>query len=110
MKPLLACAAALVFALTLGLSAQPASGDQLVAPVAGQQLLVPAAPEKKTPKPSATPTATPSPVQTVRQRTEAEIEGDRWVQIAWVAGGGLLGCVLVFFAIGALVRRKGRRR
>lgn len=110
MKPLLACAVALVAALSLGLSAPVATGHPLIAPAAGQQLQAPAAPEKKTPKPSATPTATPSPTPTVRQRSEAEIEGDRWVQIAWIGGGGLLGCVLVFFAIGALVRRKGRRR
>ncbi len=111
MKPLVAGLAALALAFTIGLSApaRPAHAD----PADGNvpQHALPAAPSKTTkpkPKPSATPTPTPSAsaTTTARRRTAADEEGDRWVQLAMVAGGGLLGCVAVFFGIGALLRRR----
>lgn len=111
MKPLVAGLAALALALTLGFSApaHPAQAD----PAAGSvpQHVLPAAPSKTTkpkPKPSATPTPTPSTSATAtsRGRTAADEEGERWVQLAMVAGGGLLGCVALFFGIGALLRRR----
>ncbi|PZQ50540.1 MAG: hypothetical protein DI570_25380, partial [Phenylobacterium zucineum] len=66
--------------------------------------------KKKTPKakPTATPTPTPPSPTPSPTRTAAEIEGDRWVQLALIAGGGLLAAVLVFFAIGALLRHRPR--
>ncbi len=115
MKPLVACLAALVLALTLGLSAsgQPANAYPAREPV--PQHVLPAAPTKTTkpkPKPSVTPTPTPSPSAsaTTRRRTAADEEGERWVQLALVAGGGLLGAVILFFGIGALLRRRPRPR
>ena len=113
MKPLLACVAALALALILNLgapatAAQPDSGAVAVAvaervlPAAPQKTSKPK-PPKKTPTPTpavATPAATP--------RSAAEVEGERWVQIAMIVGGGLLGCVVVFFTIGALLRRRPR--
>jgi pyruvate/2-oxoglutarate dehydrogenase complex dihydrolipoamide acyltransferase (E2) component len=114
MKPLVAGLAALALALTLGLSAPaPAQAD----PVGGAvpQHVLPAAPSKTTkpkpkPKPSATPTPSPSVTATPRGRTAADEEGERWVQLAMVAGGGLLGAVALFFGIGALLRRRPRPR
>ncbi|HEY3340072.1 MAG TPA: hypothetical protein VGK18_16355 [Propionicimonas sp.] len=113
MKPLVAGLAALALALTLGLSApaRPAKAD----PAGGvvPQHALPAAPSKTTkpkPKPSATPTPSPSATATPRGRTAADEEGERWVQLALVAGGGLLGAVALFFGIGALLRRRPRPR
>ena len=114
MKPLLAAVAALALALSLGLGIPALSARADSGGVAVQQHVLPAAPKKtpkakphKTPSPTATPAATtPAP----RQRSAAEEEGDRWVQIALVVGGGLLGCVLVFFVIGAVLRRRPRSR
>jgi len=115
MKPLVAGLAALVLALTFGLGApgQPAQADPARGPV--PQHVLPAAPAKTTkpkPKPSVTPTPTPPPSATAtsRRRTAADEEGERWVQLALVAGGGLLGAVILFFGIGALLRRRPRPR
>jgi hypothetical protein len=113
MKPLVAGLAALVLALTFGLSAsaRPAQAGPAVGPV--PQHVLPAAPAKTTkpkPKPSASPTATPSATVTPRGRTAADEEGERWVQLAFVAGGGLLGAVALFFCIGALLRRRPKPR
>jgi len=113
-KPLVAAFAALALALSLGLGAPapPAQADS--GGVVVQQHVLPEAPKKtpkpkpsKTPSPSATPAAS---TPTARPRTAAEEEGDRWVQIALVVGGGLLGCVIVFFGIGAVLRRRPRPR
>jgi hypothetical protein len=115
MKPLVAGLAALVLALTFGLnaSARPAQAGPALGPV--PQHLLPAAPAKTTkpkPKPTTTPTPTPSPsaTATTRRRTAADEEGDRWVQIALVAGSGLLGAVALFFGIGAILRRRPKPR
>ncbi len=90
MKPLMAGLAALLLALTFGLSAPagPAQAGPALGPV--PQHVLPAAPAKTTkpkPKPSATPTPTPTPsaTATTRGRTAADEEGDRWVQLALVA-------------------------
>jgi hypothetical protein len=112
-KPLLAAVAALALALTLGLGI-PAPSARADSGVVVQQHLLPAAPQKTSKaKPPKTASPTPTPVvatPTTRTRSAAEEEGDRWVQIALVAGGGLLGCVIVFFGIGALLRRRPRPR
>ena len=113
MKPLVVGLAALALALTLGLSApaRPAQADPAVGVV--PQHVLPAAPSKTTkpkPKPSATPTPTPSPTASPRGRTAADEEGERWVQLALLIGGGLLGAVAIFFAAGALLRRRPRPR
>jgi hypothetical protein len=113
MKPLVAGLAALALTLTLavGAPARPALADP--APGTVPQHVLPAAPSKTTkpkPKPTATPTPTPSVAITPIGRTAAEEEGDRWVQLALVAGGGLLGCVALFFGIGALIRRRPRSK
>jgi hypothetical protein len=104
MKPMTLLVAALVLVLGVGLIATggPVPGQPAFA--AGQPL--PEATKKKTPKakPSATPTvATPSPVAT---RRPIDDEGERWVQLAVIGGGGLLACVLAFFGIGALLRHR----
>lgn len=114
MKQLLACVASLVLAVTFG-GFTPAAGGQFATAVAVEyHLVAPVAPEapvaptkKKTPKPTATPSPTPaSTTPTGRARSAADEDGDRWVQLAMIAGGGLLGSVLVFFGIGALLRRR----
>jgi hypothetical protein len=113
-KPLLAAVAALALALTLGLGVTAPSARADSGGVAVQQHLLPAAPQKTSkPKPSKTPSPTATPAAatpTARTRSAAEEEGDRWVQIALIAGGGLLGCVIVFFGIGAVLRRRPRPR
>ncbi|HSK34894.1 MAG TPA: hypothetical protein VK903_15540 [Propionicimonas sp.] len=117
MKPLVAGLAALALALSLGLSAPAPAAQADPGGVVAQHVL-PAAPTKTTKpkpkpkptKPSATPSPTPETSTVARTRTAAEEEGERWVQIAMVAGGGLLGCVAIFFAIGAFLRRRPRPR
>lgn len=115
MKRLVAGFAALLLSLTLGVGS-PVALARAEPPVAAPaQRVLPEAP-KKTPKPkpkptpTATPSATPTATPTARPRSAAEEEGDRWVLIAMIAGGGLLGCVALFFGIGALLRRKPRPR
>jgi hypothetical protein len=113
MKPLMAGFAALVLALTFGLSASALPAQAGPARGPAPQHVLPAAPAKTTkPKPTATPTPTPSPssTATTRRRTAADEEGDRWVQLALVAGGGLLGAVILFFGVGALLRRRPKPR
>lgn len=112
-KPLVAGVAALLLAVTLGFAGPAVIAGADAPAVAPAGVVLPEAP-KKTPKakatPKPTPTPTPASTPTVRPRSAAEIEGDRWVQIATIAGGGMLGCVALFFAIGALLRRKPRQR
>lgn len=115
MKTLVAMVAALVVACSLaGLPMAGAHADTRPADLAGQRPM-PEATKKKTPKATAKPTATPSghvsatPAAPPTRRPVDE-EGERWVQIAMIAGGGLLGIVLVFFGIGTLLRYTGRRR
>ncbi|MCA0297336.1 MAG: hypothetical protein LCH96_18895 [Actinobacteria bacterium] len=106
MKALTAAFTAVILVLGLGLG-----GGVLVAPqaaLAAGANPVPEATKKKTPKP--TRSATPTPTPTSTGRTPAQIEGDRWIQLAVIVGGGLIGSVLVFFLIGALLRRRPRRR
>ncbi len=112
MKTVTALVSTLVLVLGCGLVL--AGGPILTAPAYAAGLHpAPEATKKKTtkakPKPTPTPTpstATPAPTPT---RSAVDIEGDRWVQLAVIAGGGLLAAVGVFFGIGALLRRKPRR-
>lgn len=101
----------LLLAMGLGLASPVVIARAEIPAVAPAQHVLPEAP-KKTPKAKPKPTPTPTPVSTptVRPRSAGEVEGDRWVQIATIAGGGMLGCVALFFVIGALLRRKPRRR
>lgn len=114
-KTLVAMVAALVVALTLaGLPFSGAHAEPRPADFAGQRPM-PEATKKKTPKATAKPTATPSVQPTATPvpmptRRPVDEEGERWVRIAMIAGGGLLGIVLVFFGIGSLLRYTGRRR
>lgn len=55
---------------------------------------------------TASPTATPSPSYT----PQPDPEGDRWIQLAIVGGGSLLGAVVLFMVIGGLIRAVNRRR
>ena len=87
----------------------------IVLPDAGA---APAAPVPvATTSPSATPTdpsssATPSatPRSTTRPSPRPDPEGDRWVELAVVGGGSLLGAVVMFMLIGGLIRWRNRRR
>lgn len=109
MKPLVACVAALAFVLAWGLFAQSAEALPSAPGITVRQHPVPL---KKTPRPKPSPSVSPTtaePSMAPRPRSAAEIEGDRWVQLAMFGGGGLLGAVLVFFAVGALIRRPRRR-
>lgn len=105
---------ALVLALTL--TGAPASGASISRPAAPVAGLHPMPEATKTPKPKKTPkaTATPSPEVTATPisttRRPVDEEGERWVQLAMLVGGGLLGAVLVFFAVGSLLRLGNRRR
>ncbi|MCW5953952.1 MAG: hypothetical protein KIT69_17005 [Propionibacteriaceae bacterium] len=55
---------------------------------------------------TASPTPSPSPSRTPRP----DPEGDRWIQLAIVGGGSLLGAVTLFMVIGGLIRAVNRRR
>ena len=87
----------------------------VVVPDAGA---APAAPAPvATTSPTATPTepsssATPSgtPRTTSRPTPRPDPEGDRWVELAVVGGGSLLGAVMMFMLIGGLIRWRNRRR
>lgn len=107
--------AALVIAISL--TGAPASGASIsvqAGPVAGLHPMPEATKstkKKKTPKPTVTtpsPEVTATPISTTRRPVDEE--GERWVQLAWLVGGGLLGSVLVFFAVGSLLRLGARRR
>jgi hypothetical protein len=97
-------------ALSLGLAIAPGLAPASPSAWAGGVQPMPAATTKKPPKASATPSgtssATPAPAPTGKSAVEEE--GDRWLQLAVVGGGGLLAAVLVFFGIGALLRRRPR--
>lgn len=112
MKPLLAVLVALLLACTLtGWPVVGASADQ--APAGAGAHPAPEATKKKKAKPTASPTATPTPAApraTVPTRRPVDAEGERWVQIAMFAGGGLLAAVLGFFAIGSVLRFTAKRR
>jgi len=76
---------------------------------------LPAAPAlpAATTSPSATPSgsAGPStPVASPSPSPRPDPEGDRWVQLAVVGGGGLLGAVVMFMVIGGIIRGVNRRR
>ena len=102
-----ACMVGLASLVTPALAAVPTGVAAMPQPEATKTKKAKKKP-KATPTPTPVATATPSP--SPRVRTAAELEGDRWVQIALVAGGGLLGSVLAFFGIGALMRSGRRRR
>ena len=113
MKALAACLGALALALALALIGPAHLAVADPGAVVVPQHVLPAAPSKTTkpkPKPSATPTPTPSASATSRRQSAAEEEGERWVQIAMVAGGALLGSMALFFGIGTLLRRRPRPR
>ena len=111
MKLVAMLVATLVLAVGVGVAASghPASGQPAYAAGAYP---VPEA-TKKTPKPKKTPTPAvmPSSVAPTFAPTRRPVddEGDRWVQLALVGGGGLLAAVLAFFGIGALLRHRSRR-
>jgi len=114
MRNFVAMVAALALALAVtGFVTQAAVPTQLGASVAlkpAPEATKTAKPKKtKTPKATPTPSATETPSVSAARRA-ADAEGDRWVQIAMVAGGGLLGSVLAFFGVGALMRAGRRRR
>lgn len=52
--------------------------------------------------PAPTPSSSPAP--------RPDPEGDRWIQLAIVGGGSLLGAVTLFMVIGGLIRVVNRRR
>jgi hypothetical protein len=104
----------LAFGLALAGAALP--GQALRPPASGEVAAAAPLPEKTKkpkPKPSATPEPTPTTTATPtpsRVPTAADLEGDRWLQVAVLAGIGLLGTVLLLFVIGALVRFRRKRR
>ncbi len=122
-RSLLRVFVATAIALLLSLPAfVPAAADpapQAPAP-APQATKTPKATKKpkpaKTPKATKSPTAspspevspTPSPSPSPSRRPDPE--GDRWVQLAIVGGGSLLGAVMLFMVIGGLIRGVNRRR
>ena len=131
MRKTLRLLAAAGLALLLSLPAfVPASADPpAAAPV--PQATGPAAPapqatktpkSTKKPKPSKTPKASPTPTESPSAETSPtpspspspsrrpDPEGDRWVQLAIVGGGSLLGAVMLFMVIGGLIRVVNRRR
>ena len=65
-------------------------------------------------KPSATttpgPTVTATATATAKPTPRPDPEGERWVQLAIVGGGGLLGAVVFFMIIGSLLRLKYRHQ
>lgn len=76
-------------------------------------VLLPGAPRplpRATDEPSATPSADPSASPTPAGRRPVDEEGDRWVNLATIAGIGLIGTVVAFMITGALMRRRSRRR
>lgn len=83
--------------------------------------LAPAPQATETPKATATPeetddeddeevTASPSPSPSPSRTPRPDPEGDRWIQLAIVGGGSLLGAVTLFMVIGGLIRAVNRRR
>lgn len=88
----------------------PTAPPQLVSAqqVMAQPLPAESTKKKRKKKASASATPTPMPSSTPTPRSAADEEGDRWLMLAAIAGGGLLVAVLVFFALGALLRRRPR--
>lgn len=103
--------AALVLAVGVGVLASGPLATSQPAFAAGAH----PAPEatKKTPKPKKTPTPSVTPSSAAPTfgptRRPVDDEGERWVQLALVGGGGLLAAVFAFFGIGALLRHRSRR-
>lgn len=106
-KPVLAGLLALVLALGIAGLAVEARAQPVPASAVGYHPL-PEATKKKKATPSATATPRPSAVTTTRR--PVDIEGERWVQIAMLAGGGLLAAVLAFFTVGTVLRFSAKRR
>lgn len=109
---MVATVAALILAITMTGTPAGANVNSGVPAVAVAQHPVPEATKKKTPKPSpsASAASAASASPSVATRRPVDEEGERWVQIALIAGGGLFGSVLVFFAIGSFMRWTSRRR
>ncbi|MDQ7991711.1 MAG: hypothetical protein REI45_03420 [Propionicimonas sp.] len=95
--------AALAVALALVAPAVPAAVAEPALPAAPSATTTPTA----SPTPTATP-ASPSPSGSPTPRPDPE--GDRWVQLAVVGGGSLLGAVVMFMVIGGIIRAVNRRR
>ncbi|MDR1767889.1 MAG: hypothetical protein LBR32_05605, partial [Propionibacteriaceae bacterium] len=74
-------------------SASPAEADQ------GADALADSPATDQTASPTPTRTATPKPA-----------DEDRWVEIATWGVGGLIGAMMLFFIVGALLRRRVRSR
>lgn len=98
----------------LGLLLTVLTGLALAVP---QAAAAPAAPVAPVPAATASPTATPtgqtpsgSPTRSSRATPRPDPEGDRWVELAVVGGGSLLGAVVMFMLIGGLIRWRNRRR
>ncbi len=113
-SPVLRVVVAVGLALLLSLPGfSPAAADPgPLAPVP-QATTTPASPAPETPDDDAadddattSPAPTPSPTPTPRP----DPEGDRWIQLAIVGGGSLLGAVTLFMVIGGLIRVVNRRR
>lgn len=97
---------------TIGLLAIALLGlTPAIPPATADDHAVPAAPAvpMATESPSASPTPTPTSQYTPRA-PRPDPEGDRWVQLAVVGGGSLLGAVVAFMIIGGLLRWRTRRR
>lgn len=96
------CAA---FALVLALiAAGPQAAAEPAQPAAPQATTTPSG----SPSPSQTGTSAPTPSSAPTRRPDPE--GDRWVQLAVVGGGSLLGAVVMFMVIGGIIRAVNRRR
>jgi len=89
----LAVVAGFTVASSVAVAAPPAGGFPLVSPTP--------APDTSTPTMSASPqpTLTPSPGPAIRPADE-----DQWVNLAMYGGGGLIGAIIFFMIIGAILR------
>lgn len=84
----------------------PAAAADPAQPVAPQATTSPT----PTPEESTTATPTTPTTPTAQPGPRPDPEGDRWVQLAVVAGGSLLGAVFMFMVIGGIIRAVNRRR
>ncbi|MCA0250821.1 MAG: hypothetical protein LCH76_00740 [Actinobacteria bacterium] len=72
----------------------------------------------ESPAPQGTDSPAPDPEATSATPTQStppttprpDPEGDRWVRLAIIGGGSLLGAVVLFMLIGGLIRLRNRRR